>query len=251
MKKPAGGGMASPPPSPPSCKAGSGSPRLLHSCSGGSEWSVVIRRNVKSSLLLLLVLSTFFVFSSLHSSRSFEPEPAAAGGEALAPSQSTVPGDDDRGNEEEIAVAEKSALADISLPSANSSAAAVPTPNEAEQTGGAGANMDGKCDVSMGKWVRDPTGPVYTYLTCPTLSDYKNCQKYGKDDSHLYWRWQPDGCDLPRFSPEKFLATVRGKSLAFIGDSLARNQMDSLLCLLSQARSTLRNIYCANLPWLQ
>jgi xyloglucan O-acetyltransferase len=88
--------------------------------------------------------------------------------------------------------------------------------------------------MSMGKWVREPTGPVYTNLTCPTLPDFKNCQKYGKDPGHLFWRWQPDACDLPRFAPERFLDVVRGKRLAFIGDSLARNQMESLLCLLSQ-----------------
>lgn len=91
--------------------------------------------------------------------------------------------------------------------------------------------------MSLGKWVREPRGPVYTNLTCPTLPDFKNCQKYGKDPGHLFWRWQPDGCDLPLFSPERFLAVVRGKRLAFIGDSLARNQMDSLLCLLSQAEA--------------
>ena len=94
--------------------------------------------------------------------------------------------------------------------------------------------MEEKCDMSMGKWVREPKGPVYTNTTCPTLPDFKNCQKHGKDPGHLYWRWQPHGCDLPRFSPDRFLAAVRGKRLAFIGDSLARNQMDSLLCLLSQ-----------------
>ena len=88
--------------------------------------------------------------------------------------------------------------------------------------------------MSLGKWVREPRGPVYTNLTCPTLPDFKNCQKYGKDPGHLFW---PDGCDLPLFSPERFLAVVRGKRLAFIGDSLARNQMDSLLCLLSQAET--------------
>lgn len=104
--------------------------------------------------------------------------------------------------------------------------------------GSAGAaHAEEKCDMSMGKWVREPRGPVYTNLTCPTLPDFKNCQKYGKDPGHLFWRWQPDGCDLPRFAPERFLDVARGKTLAFIGDSLARNQMESLLCLLSQAET--------------
>uniref|UniRef100_A0A0E0PVJ0 Trichome birefringence-like C-terminal domain-containing protein n=1 Tax=Oryza rufipogon TaxID=4529 RepID=A0A0E0PVJ0_ORYRU len=45
------------------------------------------------------------------------------------------------------------------------------------------------------------------------------------------------GAALPRSSPARFLAAVRGKRLAFIGDSLARNHMESLLCLLSQAEA--------------
>lgn len=102
--------------------------------------------------------------------------------------------------------------------------------------------LEEKCDISRGKWVREPNGPVYTNLTCPMLPDFKNCQKFGKDDAHLYWRWQPDGCELPRFVPERFLDVVRGKRLAFIGDSLARNQIDSLLCLLSQAEAP-RDVY--------
>ncbi|XP_044960576.1 protein ALTERED XYLOGLUCAN 4-like [Hordeum vulgare subsp. vulgare] len=93
---------------------------------------------------------------------------------------------------------------------------------------------DEKCDMSTGKWVREPRGPIYTNLTCPTIPGGRNCQKYSKDPRHLYWRWQPDRCELPRFAPARFLDLVRGKRLAFIGDSLAGNQMDSLICLLSQ-----------------
>ncbi|KAH7856239.1 hypothetical protein Vadar_034325 [Vaccinium darrowii] len=49
----------------------------------------------------------------------------------------------------------------------------------------------------------------------------------------MKWRWKPDGCELPVFNPAWFLELVRGKSIAFVGDSLARNQMQSLKCLLS------------------
>ncbi|KAJ4790077.1 Protein trichome birefringence [Rhynchospora pubera] len=91
------------------------------------------------------------------------------------------------------------------------------------------------CDVSKGSWVRETGEPIYSNLTCSFIPENKNCQKYGKPPHYLYWRWKPDGCDLPRFEPEKFLDLVRGKKLAFVGDSLARNQFDSLLCLLSQA----------------
>ncbi|KAJ4761460.1 TRICHOME BIREFRINGENCE-LIKE 21 [Rhynchospora pubera] len=67
-----------------------------------------------------------------------------------------------------------------------------------------------------------------------------NCQKYGKPPGYLYWRWKPDGCDLPWFEPQRFLDLVRGKKLAFIGDSIARNQFESLLCLLSQVDTAIQ-----------
>ena len=51
------------------------------------------------------------------------------------------------------------------------------------------------------------------------------------------WRWKPDECELPRFDPTAFLHLLRGKKLAFIGDSVSRNHMESLLCILSQVPS--------------
>jgi len=47
----------------------------------------------------------------------------------------------------------------------------------------------------------------------------------------------PHGCDMVRFEPQLFLNIVRGKTLAFAADSIGRNQMESLLCLLSQVRN--------------
>ncbi|KAF5941334.1 hypothetical protein HYC85_022501 [Camellia sinensis] len=49
----------------------------------------------------------------------------------------------------------------------------------------------------------------------------------------MKWRWKPDDCELPLFDAARFLEIVRGKSMAFVGDSLARNQMQSLGCMLS------------------
>lgn len=90
------------------------------------------------------------------------------------------------------------------------------------------------CDLFMGKWVRDPTGSLYNSSTCLMLPDSKNCNKFGKDQGYLHWKWKPDACELPRFDAADFMRIVRGKTMAFVGDSLARNQMESLLCLLSQ-----------------
>ncbi|KAF5958456.1 hypothetical protein HYC85_005681 [Camellia sinensis] len=58
--------------------------------------------------------------------------------------------------------------------------------------------------------------------------------KFGRlDTEFLKWRWKPDECELPMFDGAEFLEIVRGKSMAFIGDSLSRNQIQSLVCLLA------------------
>ncbi|KAK9067135.1 hypothetical protein SSX86_014460 [Deinandra increscens subsp. villosa] len=92
-----------------------------------------------------------------------------------------------------------------------------------------------KCDVFSGEWIRNPDAPYYDNLTCWAIHEHQNCQKYGRPDSDfMKWRWKPDGCDLPIFNPYQFLEIVRDKSLAFVGDSVGRNQMQSLICMLSR-----------------
>ncbi|KAK4393413.1 protein trichome birefringence-like 21 [Sesamum angolense] len=94
---------------------------------------------------------------------------------------------------------------------------------------------DEKCDLFTGEWVPNPQGPYYTNATCDAIQEHQNCMKYGRPDTgFLKWRWKPDGCDLPIFDPRRFLELVQGKSLAFVGDSVARNHMQSLICLLSR-----------------
>ncbi|CAI9099765.1 OLC1v1036629C1 [Oldenlandia corymbosa var. corymbosa] len=92
------------------------------------------------------------------------------------------------------------------------------------------------CDLFTGDWIPDPNGPYYTNATyVSAFPSHSNCMKNGRPDSnYLKWRWKPDGCELPKFDPERFLELVRGKSMAFVGDSLARNHMQSLGCLLSR-----------------
>ena len=91
-----------------------------------------------------------------------------------------------------------------------------------------------KCDIFRGRWVLFHKGPYYTNVTCHHILDQQNCMKFGRPDTEfLKWRWKPDECELPFFDAAQFLELVRGKSMAFIGDSLARNQMESLLCLLA------------------
>jgi hypothetical protein len=58
------------------------------------------------------------------------------------------------------------------------------------------------------------------------------------DRGFLYWKWKPVGCELQSFSPRLFLEMMSGKKMVFIGDSIARNQMQALLCALAQVSLT-------------
>ncbi|KAL0373782.1 UNVERIFIED_CONTAM: protein trichome birefringence-like 25 [Sesamum radiatum] len=96
-------------------------------------------------------------------------------------------------------------------------------------------NVTEKCNLFLGDWVPEPNGPMYTNNTCQTIEAPQNCMKNGRPDSdYVYWRWKPRDCDLPKFDPNKFLNIMRKKSMAFIGDSIMRNHVQSLLCMLSK-----------------
>jgi hypothetical protein len=97
-----------------------------------------------------------------------------------------------------------------------------------------GGNLS--CNIFKGEWVPDPGAPRYTTETCPVIHGHYDCMRYGRPDlGFVRWRWRPEGCELPRFDAARFLRATRGKSMAFVGDSLARNQMHSLVCLLARA----------------
>ncbi|XP_047044060.1 protein trichome birefringence-like 20 [Lolium rigidum] len=91
------------------------------------------------------------------------------------------------------------------------------------------------CDIFRGEWVPDDAAPYYTNRSCALIEEHQNCMKYGRPDlGFLKWRWRPEGCELPRFDAAGFLHAVRNRSMVFVGDSLARNHMQSLMCLLSK-----------------
>ncbi|KAL9237089.1 hypothetical protein vseg_011677 [Gypsophila vaccaria] len=99
-------------------------------------------------------------------------------------------------------------------------------------------SVDSDCDLFHGEWFHDSTGPVYTNNTCPVITQMQNCQGNGRPDKEYEnWRWKPSQCELPKFNGTKFLELMSGKTLAFVGDSVARNQMESLLCLLWQVEA--------------
>ncbi|CAO2823232.1 unnamed protein product [Amaranthus hypochondriacus] len=91
------------------------------------------------------------------------------------------------------------------------------------------------CNFYMGKWVKDDGYPIYQPGSCPYVDEAYDCQSNGRTDfEYMKWRWKPDDCDLPRFNATDFLVRIRGKRLMLVGDSMNRNQFESMLCLLRE-----------------
>jgi hypothetical protein len=60
---------------------------------------------------------------------------------------------------------------------------------------------DEPCDLYRGGWVHDEArAPLYKEHECSFLTEQVTCMRNGRrDDAYQKWRWQPDGCDLPRY----------------------------------------------------
>ncbi|KAA8539135.1 hypothetical protein F0562_025827 [Nyssa sinensis] len=94
------------------------------------------------------------------------------------------------------------------------------------------------CDFSSGKWVFDQSYPLYD-SSCPYLSTAVTCQKNGRPDSdYEKWKWKPNGCSIARFDALEFLGKMRRKKIMVVGDSIMRNQWESLVCLVQSVVPT-------------
>ncbi|CAO2839287.1 unnamed protein product [Amaranthus hypochondriacus] len=104
------------------------------------------------------------------------------------------------------------------------------------------------CDYSNGEWVWDENYPMYGYNeSCKFLDPGFRCHENGRtNQSFRHWRWQPHGCHLPRFNASDFLGRSRNGRIIFAGDSIGRNQWESLLCMLSKGVSNQSSIYEVN-----
>jgi hypothetical protein len=82
---------------------------------------------------------------------------------------------------------------------------------------------DEPCDLYRGRWVHDEArAPLYKEHECGFLTEQVTCMRNGRrDDAYQKWRWQPDGCDLPRCALASrallpsFLAALSPPSLSF------------------------------------
>uniref|UniRef100_A0A0D9UYB4 Uncharacterized protein n=1 Tax=Leersia perrieri TaxID=77586 RepID=A0A0D9UYB4_9ORYZ len=99
------------------------------------------------------------------------------------------------------------------------------------------------CDMfAAGSWVVDESYPLYDSATCPFIRAEFDCRRFGRPDKqYLRYRWQPSPpCSTPRFDGVALLRMWSGKKVMFVGDSLALNQYESLLCMLHAAAPNAR-----------
>ncbi|KAG9457291.1 hypothetical protein H6P81_001799 [Aristolochia fimbriata] len=104
-----------------------------------------------------------------------------------------------------------------------------------------------ECDLFEGNWVWDESYPLYQSQNCRYLDKGFRCLENGRpDDFYTKWRWQPKQCSLPRFDANLMLEKLRNRRLVFVGDSIGRNQWESLMCMLSSVVSDEDSIYEVN-----
>uniref|UniRef100_A0A0A9DHW3 Uncharacterized protein n=1 Tax=Arundo donax TaxID=35708 RepID=A0A0A9DHW3_ARUDO len=89
------------------------------------------------------------------------------------------------------------------------------------------------CNYAKGKWVEDEKRPLYSGNECKQwLSKMWACRMMRRADfSYENFRWQPHDCDMSEFTGPNFLERMKHKTLAFVGDSLGRQQFQSMMCI--------------------
>lgn len=91
------------------------------------------------------------------------------------------------------------------------------------------------CNYAKGKWVPDNNRPLYSGFGCKQwLSGMWACRLTQRTDfAYEKLRWQPKSCQMEEFEGSKFLRKMQDKTLAFVGDSLGRQQFQSLMCMIT------------------
>ncbi|KAL8136479.1 hypothetical protein V2J09_002480 [Rumex salicifolius] len=94
------------------------------------------------------------------------------------------------------------------------------------------------CNYARGKWIEDETLPIYSGSDCKQwLSGMWSCRMTQRTDfAYEKFRWQPHDCEMEPFEGSEFLNRMRNKTMAFIGDSLGRQQFQSLMCMITGGR---------------
>ncbi|XP_010323992.1 protein trichome birefringence-like 14 isoform X1 [Solanum lycopersicum] len=96
-------------------------------------------------------------------------------------------------------------------------------------------SKDHGCNYAKGRWVTDDSRPLYSGFRCKRwLSAMWACRLTQRTDfEYEKLRWRPRDCEIEEFTGVKFLKRMENKTLAFIGDSLGRQQFQSLMCMIT------------------
>ncbi|KAK6922799.1 Trichome birefringence-like, N-terminal domain [Dillenia turbinata] len=96
-------------------------------------------------------------------------------------------------------------------------------------------NTKQDCNYAKGRWVAGSRRPLYSGFGCNQwLSGMWACRLTSRPDfSYEGYRWQPENCEMPEFTGSDFLQKMQDKTLAFVGDSLGRQQFQSLMCMVT------------------
>ncbi|KAG8370717.1 hypothetical protein BUALT_Bualt13G0012300 [Buddleja alternifolia] len=91
------------------------------------------------------------------------------------------------------------------------------------------------CDIFDGNWEWDESYPLYQSHDCMFLGVGFRCSENGRADKFY-----------TKFDAKVMLEKLRDRRIVFVGDSLGRNQFESLLCMLSSAIPNKTSIYEVN-----
>lgn len=91
------------------------------------------------------------------------------------------------------------------------------------------------CNFGKGKWVPADNRPLYSGFGCKQwLSGMWACRLTQRTDfGYEKLKWQPKDCKMDDFTGATFLKRMQDKTLAFVGDSLGRQQFQSLMCMVT------------------
>ncbi|KAI4335192.1 hypothetical protein L6164_013862 [Bauhinia variegata] len=105
---------------------------------------------------------------------------------------------------------------------------------------GNNAKENKACNYAKGKWVLDDNRPLYSGFGCKQwLSQMWACRLTQRTDfAYEKLRWQPKDCQMEEFEKSKFFQRMQNKTLAFVGDSLGRQQFQSLMCMITGGEET-------------
>ncbi|XWS44688.1 hypothetical protein CRYUN_Cryun15aG0069100 [Craigia yunnanensis] len=97
------------------------------------------------------------------------------------------------------------------------------------------SSKNADCNYAKGRWVADSRRPFYSGFGCKRwLSGMWACRLTQRIDfSFEGYRWEPKNCKVSEFERCAFLRRMQDKTIAFIGDSLGRQQFQSMMCMAS------------------